>query len=981
VKNESGRRLRDQIKDRVLKMAEKDPDTAAILNDLLELQGWWLTDSESDLSQVKVLSILAKARGKDETAGLNEAIEATPTSPFFTALFKEAVRIAKPADGKALMKRLAAKADQLPQADREVVFAAYGPSLISDVQSALKLDPPNWKTLKAACDDAKPVVPNDPWVAVASAEVLATQEPKDLTKAASLVKSAALAQPYRQYVEAIVSASDDAAGAADKLVAVYPAKGNADPVVNIAARREIASQLLTSAMKAKLKETRNPFEFPFEADDAEKVSRWIDTVTRINPSNQEALIYATLVAEIGPKPNPEQVKNLLQQLSKSWPNDKTAGSFAFILNLLRADSLAGSNTPAERVDALGLYCDTLERLRLADERLREKAAMKKAQSYVDRAIDFGKQLKQTNNATPAAMNRLAQLYGLRAEWINSNRIDWGFDNEEAAWAACLSDYKSALGLVGDGFDKAGYLAGRIYFDYKLKKLDEQAAEIEAEAARGIAPKNPRPYGLLGTLKMIRARELMAKGKNREECNNLYDSALSHFESAIKLCKPPIDNLRKAIFLDNAARICRHLATDGIRETENREKVEKYETEAAELRVFDDALEWSSRGRSLEDRAWPRGDRTLYTAAVTAFDKAIGHEPKPHFYMERGRITLRGVIYGGRNWTDLNKARADLTRAATHNDATPLTKAEAWYYLSQLESVDRKSKASAEAFQKFWTAVPNDATSFRLVYPTYRGYVLAVEMESLKQNRKEIPADLIKQMEAVAEKLPASDRYTIAWLRGTAKSFEKGADPKSVAEIFVKALPSDFPKLDSLKLKADKLKADEKKDTGAWSCGLPLLGWLKLYLENNANIDAKGDITPARLVEAANVLTGLLDSTNNQDVWLRAAGMAIAGQAHIKAAGLPGVLPDQEYVYRDRAIALLREAVDVLHPQFPTTWEWRRDLARELARSINRPNYPIPAGERKKRLDEARTLFTQAKDEAPSDARSGIIDELQRLPRG
>lgn len=971
TKTESGRRLRDKIKDRVLKMAEKDPDTAAILNGLLELQGWWLTDSEADLGQVKVLSILAKARGNDETAGLNEAIEATPTSPYFTALFKEAVRIAKPADGKALMKRLAAKADQLPQADREVVFAAYGPSLIANVQSALKLDPANWKMLKAACDDAKPVVPNDPWVAVASAEVLATQEPKDLTKAASLVKSATLAQPYRQYVEAIVSASDDAAGAADKLVAVYPAKGNADPVVNIAARREVASQLLASAMKAKLKETRNPFEFPFEADDAEKVSRWIDTVTRINPSNQEALIYATLVAAIGPKPNPEQVKNLLQQLSKSWPNDKTAGSFAPILNLLRAESLAGSNAPAERVDALGIYCDTLEKLRLADDRLREKAAMKKAQTYVDRAIDFGKQMKQTNNATPAAMSRLAQLYGLRAEWINSNRIDWGFDNEEAAWAACLSDYKSALGLVGDGFDKAGYLAGRIYFDYKLKKIDEQDAELAAESARGMAPNNPRPHGLLATLKMKRAGTLI--DKDRAGCNALYDTALTHLETAIKLSKPPIDNLRKAIFLDNAARICRHLATDGIRETENREKVEKYETEAAELRVFDDALGWSSRGRSLEDRAWPRGDRSLYPSAISAFDRAIGHEPKAQFYMDRGRITLRCVIYGGRNWSDLSKARADLDRAIKHPDATPLTKAEAWYFMSQLESIDRKLKPSAEAFQKFLSTVPADATSYKLAFSTYRGYDLAVEMEWLKENRKEIPAELGKEMESIAGKLPETGKFTAAWLRGTAKANEKSATPKAAADVFLKSLPTDFPKVDGLKLTPAELK-----DQFAWSRGLPLFGWLTLYLQST-DIDEKGIVKPAQLVELANALSELVNAPNNQDVWLRASGMAVAGKAHIVAASQAGTLPAQEQVYREQAIALLREAVDLLHPQFPTTWRWRQDLARELARSVNRPN--MTSSEKKKRLEEARNLYMQAKDEAPSDARSVIIDELQRLSRG
>lgn len=971
VRQESGKTRLSSLRRRVLAMKqEKNPELAEpITKELDEIRAWWLTDLEDELAQAKSLEYLAKARGLGLWAGLDGLLAAATPPPEFESLLNEFLRLAGPAETNALLKRMIPLAKKWSPSDRDIYVAAYGPRLIEKVKTGLAKDPLKWDELKSACEDAFQIIPNDPWAKVCSAEILATQEPKDLARATTLLSSAKLSNQYQQFVEAIAMAAEDPAGAADKLAASYP-PGAVDPILNVPARRALATAAMIAAIKARVKESRNPFAFPFDAADAAKVTSWIDAVTRIDPANRDALMYAAVMASIGPNPNPQQVKTVIEQLAKQWPDDKTVGTLAPILNIARAETLAASTSTEDRTNALRVIYETLNNLRVQETAARDQEAMKKVKATIDRAIDLGKQFPKTNGELPAE-SPLARLYGLRGKWSYDKPADWGFASPEAAATAAANDFKSAIELVKDGYDKATFKVGRIYADVKLKRLEISDAAVEAEATRGMAPKNPHPSGLLAELKMKQARDIMFN--NRSDANKLYEAALGYFEAAANNCQTPVDNYAKAVFLDNASRICRHLAAENIKSSENLEKAARYALESERLRVFDDAMGWASRGKLLEEQSWPRGDVSLYPKAIAAFDRAIAHEPRAQYFMDRGRITLRAIIYGGRNWSDLSNARSDLVKAINHKDATSLIKAESYGLLAQLEAIDGKTKASVDAFRKCLEAVPSDATQLRSSLLTRRGSDLAIAVESLKENRKEIPSDLAKEIESLATELEKPTIYEATWLRGIAKSIDKTSSAKDVAGVFRKALPTDFPKtIDEL-----KPKDGDGKDEFAFHRGFPLFGWLRLYLDNT-EIDTRGDLASRQLVETAKVLTSYFNMPKNQDVWLWAAGNATAGKACIAAATKPGVDPVAETEYREAAIKYLREAVNVVHPQFPSTWSWRRDLARELVRSLDRSN--IQLDEKKKRLKEARAHYDDAYQSAPADDRNLIDSEIQRLPK-
>ena len=232
------------------------------------------------------------------------------------------------------------------------------------------------------------------------------------------------------------------------------------------------------------------------------------------------------------------------------------------------------------------------------------------------------------------------MYGLRGGWVFDRPLDWGHVSPSDAYTAAAADFKKAIDLSDNSADKANFRVGKVYADLKLKKINLAEAEKEAEAICALQADTPRPRGLLALMKMDRAIELMAQDKRKS--NATFSESLIEYEIAVSQCQSADDSLRKAIFLDNASRICRTLAAEGVDTDANIRKASQYAAQAAEMRVFDDALGRSSQGKLLEDKALTLGDGSQYPLAIMAFDKAIMFDQKPQYYVDRGRIRLRGA---------------------------------------------------------------------------------------------------------------------------------------------------------------------------------------------------------------------------------------------------------------------------------------------------------------------------------------------------
>jgi tetratricopeptide (TPR) repeat protein len=138
-------------------------------------------------------------------------------------------------------------------------------------------------------------------------------------------------------------------------------------------------------------------------------------------------------------------------------------------------------------------------------------------------------------------------------------------------------------------------------------------------------------------------------------------------------------------------------------------------------------------------------------------------------------------------------------------------------------------------------------------------------------------------------------------------------------------------------------------------------------------------TPKILIEATEPALGLTKTSGRGDprAWAsRAVAAGNAGMARNAALILGSLTEKEEKAYRDKAIELLREAIELdrklpadLRPQYG--WQWRVALAQQLA-----PSYRAAPTQEKK--EEILRVLREARKTAPAGYTKQIDSYIQAL---
>lgn len=991
-----------RVKDRVLAMGEKDGQTPNILKDLSELQGWWLVGTDKELTQVQSLTMIAKARGNGEIAGISTALESDNAPPFVSALLKEYLRLAKSAESNALLKQLVSKAERWPRADREAFFAAYGPSLVAAVRGGLLQDPPDWAALKTACADAERVKPGDDWVAAAQAEMM-LETSTDLATAISEARNKLtdrrirLTGAYGQYLSALLALKDEQYDqAATSFAKAYA--GTAAGELAVSTRKKNAVNALVQAVSTKIHDDGQPLSEPISKEDATEAKKYLKQALELTPN--DAADHGKMVrlyllslwhdSGAGLKEVPDLVTGLPETI-------RNAGTDAVRLAYLVARARTAMNDGSAAVIATKELLDKLAEYHKSANSTMRVPDLEAYRWIVAPALEVLTKLPDTPSpAKPAA----ARVWAAKGRLINRNRgADWKQFFPDDPLAAAEAAYAKALGLD----PKPVYLAGQAFSRYELKRwldlektdpaklksnidqLEQAARQVIKESAEddGVTARDRQAlatgHDLLATALFWRFRGTTAP---KEKLEFLLES-LKSATLAVKTAEDGSEEKRE--FADRASSIANQAR---LADPENARKYEQDVRSFGEIALSapDNPDGWHKRGIRDEDVAWKlrnekgwdtpqqiaqwKAERTkFFGVALADYAEAVKGN-QPNYTVGLARCRYKAVMADCLPWETLMVIKRELRpivdRASGANDRVA---AEAACWLG-LTCAARQEFADARKYlDKGMSLVARDPKT------DWRGFLFEAltkitSDEAIWQVMNDSPAAeksaLKERALEIAKRYAEFDprRSEPAVLRGIAQMLSAPPKPsKSIAE-FVTGLPADFVK---------------SPEFTAMSYVPTALAWLAFLNDNRfAAIDA--DIIPLQppttdLVKVADAVVRTADTDEtNGDAWLQAAPHALAASTRIavmNTAASEEELPK----LRQRAIAEYRRALALIHVNHPNTWRWRVELADLLSKQAE----TAPAENKKTLLAEAKSILQQAKLSAPTKALEDINQRLSKLP--
>ncbi|MFL5328760.1 MAG: protein kinase domain-containing protein [Gemmataceae bacterium] len=892
------------------------------LRDLDDIAQYWLKDGELKPEVVTGLMALAKARADNKVEPVTEVLQRTPWPPpaIFVQLLNEADTQSRgqPAVRLPLFKTIWAHKDQIPDAQRSRVQGMYYGELVEAVRAALKITPPQWKSILEKCNDAELVRGDEGFdstlITVVKAEAELEQTPNlSGTKRNEIADKLRTVEqtPYQQYVLALVNPNKTAA-------ATEMVKAFASPdVVELQAefRKQKAVALLREAAMSRWGGAeREPLTDPLDDAAKKQVVSWLDRAAAILPNDKPPVKLQAYRAMAAWPSDGTKTQTLSEAVSEDDAAAQLGADAAWFL-LVKAESHAHTTNKDQKRVAFFAY-DKLTQV-MRDKYLKNappgrvsEMSKQLVTKVLTPALAIGSELASTENDT--FRQALARIYAEKGRMIIDNIDHWDDkrvgikDADEAFRQAGIIDDKSP--------DRATYMVEAIMALNMLPgrpgqlgkpSLDDLAAV--AETAKGIDKDNYLPIYLSAFVEHQRGifRDLDRAFK---EADPYYRKAIILYDEALERAKTstyPRKERHAASMLAGAAGIF----------TRFREynRAGDYFERLRPLKNFADAGAQAQLGRYLEDRAWPRGDKKLYGEAEAALKGALDLKPLLKYKVDLGRVYYRWVAFGGQNLEYLTFARA-LLEQVIKQEGSPLEMAEANYFLGQIcrmqaGSDDVRDKYLGESRSRFSEACrldPNNAT-----YWADRIEALVEEIEVDPSRRTKV-ASVLKD---ITEDLKKSKTKGFELLARKAAGYAKmysGTTPSNLSSEL--GLEAEFP------AKLGPLGGSPAEGFGVMPRALV---WVDQFVEF-ADLIPPEQFPAADLRKLTDALAGTAGYENNQNVYMEAKVLQRCAVIRLKLASLENKNED-----RKQAMQWFESAMNKLNPKTPVFWKWREMVAREL----------------------------------------------------
>lgn len=999
ARNANGVAKVEALRDRVMALKPKDP-SAKDLEAELSRTNWWVEELPDEQGRLKSLSALLDARGFEKPAKVAALLDSAMPAPYFGDLLKEYTQSAKPNDARALLKKVAVRARGWKDDARSEFNAVYGPAMVEAVKTELRQDPPNWKSLLEACDEAEKAKPNDALVAVARLEAQ-LEDGGDLAAAVEAARtkldSRRLSQTggYGQYVLADAAFKDDRfEEAANQFVKAY--QSNPPAELQTAGRKQRAVEALTKAAAQKIPATGSPLSDPLLKDDAAIVQPWLAKALSLAPDDPKLRRLNILAHWHEPE---EKLANVVADIAELPEPERKAGADAIRYAYLTARAKFAKPEPATVLPMAQSLIEMIDRYQKgagATQRVREDELYRR---IVAPAVEQASTVKPgSDEALAIAAAKALETKGKLIQ-RNPESADWKTQFSKPPLDEAADAFEKAMAL-DPGQSKLRYMVGKALTTYRanqwnaLRKsapaeLDKRINDLDAAAtqilkeAGGDPPKDAAALAGGHHLKAIATFWKHAQTSERERSQKVAYllESLESVKNAVKYAEEG-SNDRKAFAKLGTVIAGAALTWDSGNRDKHDDTLVAFQDEVTS--APETAEEWRQRGIRNEDRAellrnragwddlpkikvWKERQNRLYQIALADFKEAIDLSDQPELRYHQARCRFKAVQQGCLPWDQLAIVKRELRPIFEREGLGDQLRAEAAFYLGLTCSLRNEFEEGLGHFkqaEELIRKVPS-ATNWMKAIPSESGRVIIDD--ALWQFNNDAPAAersaLRTRALELAERLPSiqKEQALPALLRGVAELLNSPPRPSQALAEIARGLPAGFTR------EPTKIKSLFEVRSA--------IMWLLLLTDGRfAAVDSEifGKREPPDvMVQIADAVARAADEhERNDDPWLQAAPHALAGITRKDA--LDSTAGNARNKMLVEAIRELRRAVAIVADRFPNTWRWRSDLAELLVKQAQSDNNNAALkAEAKKQLEDA--LKT-----APEKAQAEIRQKIARL---
>lgn len=728
--------------------------------------------------------------------------------------------------------------------------------------------------------------------------------------------------------------------------------------------------------------TRNPY---YTVERAAEVQRWLRTAAAHVPSGEADVSRSVAVSQaLAAYYSPErddatarQAIDTVASLGLLWQAgaELPAGNEAAFVQaqLLRVFAETRSDRlPEERIARLDSYCRILLLSRLHDAQ--HGAAMDPYEVHdhvLAPALRVADALRSTVQPGDALARQVALVFGSLGELvIRHQRLFFGKRQE------ALQRLQEALALDPQNPVYARDLAGVLLLFPKPQY--DQVAELTrsvlnsaaAEPVDKLIAQRLHGHALLG--QALEASADSVRQQSTQAAIEAFDGAVQLFQRTFNSDAPWYELARTHFVESLVGRSSAYiLQANFLRDLnqQQRKEVLTRAVESAQLSAAQGGLRTAFRaytalGNALEDRAWLCQEKTDWPAAAEAFQQAIEQEDlRAEGYVNLARCRYKWGVFGKKEG-ELEEAVRDLRYVIEHMAEDKAT-AQAQYYLALIHKHQGRYDDAQRCFEEAWKAMERnqeetrgnktdclktwaqlllERSDARLALPQLTD-AQAQEVQSYLANAA-FRADALRQFSRAQSAVVHA--FTLA---REAKLLEK---QQGDAQVILKKLQRAVEIVDA-ELQGSLLS--DERATLLWTRA-------KITLEHPVLWDAQS-VVPQRAVKDCVEAAGLaIDKTTQADA------LAWAGIGEIWIA------TRQRTATLESALGHLREAV-ARAPEHPQSWLWRKYLAVELVKVMNR--HRVAGSEPPAAIvREAVQLLDDAAKAAPADQSAILLRYRQQI---
>jgi tetratricopeptide (TPR) repeat protein len=728
--------------------------------------------------------------------------------------------------------------------------------------------------------------------------------------------------------------------------------------------------------------TRNPY---YTVERAAEVQRWLRTAVDHVPSSDADVLRSVAVSQaLAAFYSPERdeatarqaidtvaSKGLLWKPGSELPSGNEAGFVQAQLLRVYAETRS-DRLPEERLARLDGYCRLLLLSRLHDAR--HGAAMDPYELHdhvLAPALRVADGLRGTAQGGDSLAQQVALVFGSLGDLVIRNRGLFFSKRQEA-----LQRLQEAVALDPQNPGYARDLAAVLLLFPKpqYERVAQLAQSVLASAAAEPVDKliaqRLHGHALLGQAWEASADSV--RQQSTQAAIAAFDGAAQLFQGSFKSDSPWYQLARTHFVESLVGRSSAYILQANFLRDLNQEQRKAVLTQAvqsAQLAAAQGGLRTAFRaytalGNALEDRAWLCKVDADWPAAAEAFQQAIEQEDvRAEGYVNLARCRYKWGVFGKKEG-ELEEAVRDLRYVIEHM-AEDKASAQAHYYLALIHKHQGRYDEALRSIEQAWKAMERNPEETR-----GNKTDCLMTWSQLLLERSDALLALPQLSDAQAQEVQG--RLANAAFRGDAlREFSRAKS--AVVHAFTLAREARLLE----KQRADAQAILKKLQRAVQIVDAELQGSLlsderatllwtraKITLEHPVLWDAQSAVPQRAVDDCVEAARLAIDKTTQADA-LAWAGIGEIWIATRKRTATP-----------DSALQRLREAVSTA-PEHPQSWLWRKYLAVELVKVMNR--HRVAGSEPPVAIvREAVQLLDNAAKSAPADQSAELLRYRQQI---